>query len=127
MKTFFFGLLFAGACGGGSGSGGTSGPSTAVGGCVIVGLYCYDYVGASWDVAAAQERCDLVNDDVVSGGYTASYDAAGCPSGATAECTGFDGIPGDPDSEIIIYYYQDPPMTVVENACTDGGGTYTLY
>ena len=73
-------------------------------------------------------RCDLISDDLVSGGAApAVYDPAGCPGAATADCTGFDGTPGDPDSEIIIYYYEDPPPAVVVSGCEAGGGTFTLY
>jgi len=90
--------------------------------------YCIDFVGTSWDPALAESRCDLVSDDLVAGGSTpATYEAAGCPGGATAECTGFEGIPGDSNSEIVYYYYEDPPMVMAESGCTDGGGTYTLY
>ena len=133
MYLSLFSALMIFACGGGSGSGGgtgiSSGGGTSTGGgCEIVGLYCYDFVGTSWDTAAAEERCDLISDDLVSGGWVpAVYDPTGCPGSATGECTGFEGIPGDPDSEIIIYYYEDPPLAVSETGCTDGGGTYTLY
>ncbi len=132
MSLSLFSLLFVMACGGGSGSSGGTGSSSVApgggGGCSIVGLFCYDFVGTSWDAAAAEGRCDLISDDLVSGGWVpAVYDPTGCPGSATAECTGFEGIPGHPDSVIIIYYYEDPPMAVAEDACTDGGGTYTLY
>jgi hypothetical protein len=125
MILSLFGVLFGLACGGGSSSGGVTSPG---GGCEVVGLYCLDFVGTSWDAAAAEERCDLISDDLVSGGWVpAIYDPLGCPGGATAECTGYDGIPGDPESEIIWYYYADPPTSFMESGCTDGGGTFTLY
>ena len=124
-------LMFVIACGGSGSStstGSGSPTSSYVGGCVAAGLYCYDFVGASWDAASAQAQCDQISDDLVSGGFSsAGMDSTGCPSNATAECTGFEGIPGDSDSEIIIYYYQDPPISVAELGCTGGGGTYTLY
>ena len=119
-------MVFA-ACGGGTGGSGSSTGSPA-GGCAFGAAYCYDFVGASWNATIAETHCNLVSDELVAGGSpAATYDAAGCPGNATAECAGFDGFPGDPDSEIIIYYYEDPPMSLAEDACIDGGGNYTLY
>jgi len=129
-------VLFGLACGGGTGSstgsggGGSSaaGATGSVGGCDWSGSYCYDFVGASWDASSAEAKCDQFNDSAISEGAPgATFEAAGCASGATAECAGFDGVPGDSNSEIIIYYYDDPPMAFAEMGCTDGGGTYTLY
>ena len=122
-------LLMVLACGGGSGSGGGTGTPTAsaAGGCAFGAAYCYDFVGASWDATLAENQCNVVSDELVAeGSAPATYEPAGCPGNPTAECTGFDGIPGDPDSEIIIYYYEDPPMAQAEAGCTAGGGTYTL-
>ena len=120
-------MLFALACGGGSSSGGGSTGAPA-GGCAFGMAYCYDFVGASWDATLAENQCTVVSDELVAGGSAgATYEPSGCPGNATAECTGFDGIPGDSDSEIIIYYYEDPPMAQAESACGAGGGTYTLY
>ena len=130
VRLSLFIVLFVLACGGsgsGSGSGSTGGTSTG-GGCEIAGLYCYDFVGSSWNAATAEERCDLISDDLVSGGSVpAVYDPTGCSGTATADCTGYEGIPGDPDSEVIIYYYEDPPPAVVVTGCEAGGGTFTLY
>ncbi len=132
MNLGLFSVLFGLACGGGagSGSGSDSGSvgASAAGGCDWFGSYCYDFVGASWDAASAEAQCDIFSSDAVSeGAPSATFVAAGCASGATAECTGFDGVPGDPDSDFIIYYYDDPPMAFAEDGCTAGGGTYTLY
>ena len=123
-------MFLALACGGGSSGGSSSGSgwSGAAGGCAFGTAYCYDFVGASWDATLAENQCQIVSDELVAGGSPgATYEPSGCPGSPTAECTGFDGIPGDPDSEIIIYYYEDPPMALAEDACVDGGGTYTLY
>ena len=126
VRLSLFTVLFVLAWGG-SGSGSTSGTS-AGGGCEIAGLYCYDFVGSSWNAETAEDRCDLISDDLVSGGSVpAVYDPAGCSGSATADCTGYEGIPGDPDSEVIIYYYEDPPSAVVVSGCEAGGGTFTLY
>ena len=127
MRLSLFIVLFVLACGGSGGSGG-SGSGSGGGGCEIAGLYCYDFVGPSWSAATAEDRCDLISDDLVAGGsLPAVYDPAGCPGTATADCTGYEGMPGDPDSEAIIYYYEDPPPTVVVSGCEAGGGTFTLY
>lgn len=136
MSLSLFIALFGLACGGGSGggSGSDSGSvslptgSSSAGGCDWSGSYCYDFVGASWDAASAEAQCDSFSATAVSEGAPgATFESTGCAGGATAECTGFDGIPGDPDSDIIIYYYDDPPMAFAEDGCTAGGGTYTLY
>ena len=130
VRLSLFTVLFVLACGGsGSSSGsGSSGGTSAGGGCEIAGLYCYDFVGSSWNAATAEDRCDLISDDLVSGGSVpAVYEPAGCPVNATADCTGYEGVPGDPDSEVIIYYYEDPPPAVVVTGCEAGGGTFTLY
>ena len=119
-------MLFALACGGGSSGGGSTGAQA--GGCAVGTAYCYDFVGASWDAALAETQCTVVSDEVVANGMPgATYEPGGCPGNPTAECTGLDGIPGDPDSEIIIYYYENPPMALAEDGCVGGGGTYTLY
>lgn len=88
--------------------------------------YCYDFTGSSWTAASAENACDQISANLVAGGSPpGTFVSSGCPSGATAECTGIGSDPSDTGSEFVIYYYDAYPLTVAEDACISGGGTYT--
>ena len=106
-------------------SGGTT-PATSSGGCEWMGSYCYDFDGPSWDATSAEAACDTFNAGATAeGAPTGTFLTAGCPSGATAKCTGFQGDPADPGSSITLYYYDAMPLAAAQTACTDEGGTWT--
>jgi hypothetical protein len=91
-----------------------------------VSSYCYDFVGTSWNPASAEYACDQISDNLVAGGAAPGvFVSSGCPGGATAECTGIGSDAADPGSEFVIYYYDAFPLTVAQDACVSGGGTYT--
>ena len=100
-------------------------PAGSSGGCEWMGAYCYDFDGPSWDATSAASACDDFNASAAAAGAPAgTFVAAGCPSGAAAQCTGFAVDPTDPGTSFTLYYYGSP-IPEVEVACTSEGGTYT--
>jgi hypothetical protein len=113
---------------GDTGSSGAPAPTTgaSAGGCEWVSSYCYDFVGTSWNPTSAEYACDQISANLVAGGAPPGvFVSSGCPGGATAECTGIGSDAADPGSEFVIYYYDAFPLTVAQDACVSGGGTYT--
>jgi hypothetical protein len=103
-------------------------PATSAGGCEWTGaswLYCYDFDGSGWDAASAEARCDVFSASATAeGADPATFLPAGCPSGATAMCTGMQDDMADPGTSITLYYY-GTPLPVAKDACIDQGFTWT--
>ena len=96
------------------------------GGCDWMGSYCYDFDGSSWDATSAETTCnDFSAAAAAEGAPGATFLPAGCPSGATAMCTGMQNDMSDPDSSITLYYYDSSPLAQAQTACTDQGFTWT--
>jgi hypothetical protein len=107
---------------------GAPAPSTgaSAGGCEWVSSYCYDFIGTSWNPTTAENACDQISDNLVAGGAAPGvFVSSGCPGGATAECTGIGSDVADPGSAFVIYYYDAYPLTIAQDSCVAGGGTYT--
>ena len=103
-------------------------PATSAGGCEWTGaswLYCYDFDGSGWDAASAEARCDVFSASATAeGADAATFLPAGCPSGATAMCTGMQDDMTDPGTAITLYYY-GTPLPIAKDACIDQGFTWT--
>ena len=112
------------ACGGES----SDEDNAPAGSCAVGAAYCVDYLGAAWDATNAEIQCALFSSGLLSElALNASYEVDGCAANATAECTGVDGMPGEDDSEIAIFFYEDPPIEAAETLCMEAGGTYNRF
>jgi hypothetical protein len=100
--------------------------ASSSGGCDWMGSYCYDFDGLSWDATSAEAACDTFNAGAAAeGAPTGTFVATGCPSGASAKCTGLQSDLADPGTAITLYYYDSVPLAAAQSACTDQGFTWT--
>jgi len=99
-------------------------------GCDISGVQCYAFDGSAFAGMDVADLCSQLSEQVVAaGGSAAVLEEAGCPAGATSECTGAP-IVGDQDgnpisgADVTVYFYAVDAVSAA-SSCTEMGGTFS--